>query len=723
MEPLKLILENFCGHNYTEIDFTKFSSAIVLGSIKDNPKLSNGAGKSTIFLAIEYVLFNETRFSSLDKLIMDNSDSCKVAFEFKLKDNIIYKVIRSRDKKVGSDLRLYKKNEDLWEDITQRRNSDSEKEIFKLIKINYKTFISTVLFSQSKSETNTQMEYSDIASITPEKRKSILKEILQLNSYSKYDQQTKKIILDLSKEIEKNKTILEMLGDPIKDIKNIDVEITGVKSKIVHQTDKLEDLKATNLYLSNEINEKKTVLSLKENSVSNILDRQKRILSDLERLNFNLNESRKRYTSTSKELENIEKNINSFSDKLTVLKKSYSSESIESFSKELQSLEKDKLEKQINNRNLLLEIEKLTDISTDLFCSKCKQTVSPNHINDHIEENKKSKNKFSNKISKNIDLIKIIDSNMLVVKQNLFKISEIENNILNLEKNIHKLFSDKEVKNNILQQIEVAARKEKEEIRLKEEENKSVSIDNSIEKSILDLKNELNKLNYNHSLSTSSVNSSSLELKDLELKLSIMSHQKSQFEDSLNKSKDIKHSLIDQSKNLELHYKVSSAFGSSGIPALVIHTVLDDLQLETNNLLGKLRPGLQVQFLIQKNKSNGELDETLDINYIIEGINREFRQLSGAQKLIVSLCLKLGLLSIVRKRLDVDIKLLLLDEVDQALDEAGVDMFADTIKSLQTDYKILVISHNSALKEKFSHALVVNQDDDLTSTTKLVEKW
>src|SRR5690606_22755442 len=67
-------------------------------------------------------------------------------------------------------------------------------------------------------------------------------------------------------------------------------------------------------------------------------------------------------------------------------------------------------------------------------------------------------------------------------------------------------------------------------------------------------------------------------------------------------------------KEMEHYPSVISAFGTSGIPNLIIQNVLDDLQSEANKLLDQLKPGLQLAFVIEKEKSD---DDTLDITYFV----------------------------------------------------------------------------------------------------------
>src|ERR1700727_893443 len=213
MQPVKLIIENFCGHEYSEIDFDKFSIALIVGKQKGNEKISNGVGKSTIFAAIKYVLFNESDFSKVEKVIRHDADFCRVTFEF-IVDEVLYTVVRRRSKKGDTDLRLSRKENDVVEDITGRRPSDTEKELFKLIKMNCKTFCNSVLFSQAEM-------LNGLAALTPSARKLIMKDAMQLGVYSMFEKLAKKKTSDLTKDIDKEKIIISTLGNPTDDIKKI----------------------------------------------------------------------------------------------------------------------------------------------------------------------------------------------------------------------------------------------------------------------------------------------------------------------------------------------------------------------------------------------------------------------------------------------------------------------------------------------------------------------
>ena len=69
------------------------------------------------------------------------------------------------------------------------------------------------------------------------------------------------------------------------------------------------------------------------------------------------------------------------------------------------------------------------------------------------------------------------------------------------------------------------------------------------------------------------------------------------------------------------------------------------------------------------------------------------------------------------------INLHMLDEIDQSLDKASVDSFADIVKFFQKDFTILVITHNDRLKNKFANGILVEQDLNMISKARVVNSW
>lgn len=725
MLPGRLSLKNFCGHSDTEFSFDDFQSALVIGKVKDNDRFSNGAGKSTIFNAIEYVLFNEIQFSALEKVIRDGCDVARVEFDFTSSlDKAVYRIVRSNSRKTGTDVRLYKKNDNDWQDLTQRRVSDTEKEIVKIIGFNYKAFCSSVLFSQSGSENNVQRDFGNLPALTPEKRKSVLREVLQLNIYSNYEKLAKNKFGNVQSNLEKQKIILTTIGDPDASIAILTKEQTdsGIvldtfNTNIISLREKLAKLKSEYTLLSDKVagaRTKITDLTTRETACKEQVFKSSKTVSDLKLKISNLPSEAK---EISTQLDSAKAKFDSFKDQkvnINSLKEEFNKQVYEiiSTNSAISTL-----------RGKIQECNK--PITDEKVCTNCHQAVSEDHKHNWQAQVKDEITKYNEeKIvleSTCKELMAVRDS----LEKDITKATAVEKNLLDLESKISFLTKEIEYKrsmyknyNTLLEEHIVALRDKNLEL---ESISKEIELLVAANKDNLTF-NRLDELRVETHKLTGKENQLSSEIASLIGKQAIIKHKIEECVINRQKIVNIKKDIQDLEKSLMLHSKVIQAFGSNGIPSLITHSILDELQGEANKWLVKLRPGLQLQFVVinDKNNKDKEKEDTLDILYFIDGNQREYKQLSGAQKIIVSLSIKLAILFIMNKRLGVDIKLMLLDEVDQPLDPGSTEIFSEIIKVIQSELKVLVITHDDELKHKFSHAILVEQDENNVSTGKLI---
>lgn len=720
MLPILLDIENFYCHSKSIIDFNDFSAAVIVGKINGNDKFSNGAGKSTIFAAIKYVLFNEVDTTSLEKVIKHNSDSCKVSFEFLSSlDNQIYKIIRFRGRRPGAEVRLFRKTiSGDWDDLTQRTSTDTDKEIIKIIKINYRTFSNSVLFAQG--------DISGIAAMTPRERKTALKEALQLGAYSKYEKAIKKKADELTKEIEKTKTIISTIGNPDSDISEFSKKIELI-SPFKIEIEKILFESENNLsLLTKEVAVKqKELLDLSErisNDNKKIIDIEKEICP----INIEINKYSIKILELEKQVNYSFSKAKSLSQEIKQLKSTPVIDEI-SLKNDIDLLRNDLSEQQSDFKQLTVKHKELKiPLTEEAICKHCRQSVDPeariicqaaidsevkeieiklSNIKETVPKKQSQLLNLENKLEANrISIISLKEKEFLLEKEKADTISS--SSILEEFSNLKKM---KELDLKAKEYLKSELLKEKCNNPLKSQEEK---INIELNKLQTNLKTLLQEKKYNLEKLSSSSNEEAVLTHKLEQRLSDKKKLNS-LKESLNK---LEYSFI-------LHQKVTAAFGPSGIPALITHTILDDYQIESNNILDNLRPGLRLQFLTQNERNDGEMSDTLEITYFLNNTELEFSQLSGAQKLLVSLSLRLGLAAVISKRLGIDLKMILIDEADQSLDSGALEAFEKAIKELQKDYKILVITHNDELKLKFSHAIVVEQDNKLNSVAKLSNGW
>ena len=179
MLPITLELKNFFSHKDSVIDFTEFQSALLIGNIEGNYEHSNGSGKSAIFEAVLWGLFNKSRASAMDDIILWGENTCSVVFTFKHND-IMYKVQRTRNRITStSNVRLFQLIDDDWRDISGSTSGLTNERIVSIINIDYKTFVNSVYFRQNN--------ISEFAESDAARKKDILKSIIDISKWDNFE--------------------------------------------------------------------------------------------------------------------------------------------------------------------------------------------------------------------------------------------------------------------------------------------------------------------------------------------------------------------------------------------------------------------------------------------------------------------------------------------------------------------------------------------------------
>ncbi len=666
MLPKRIYLKDFMGHTESDIDCTKFSSCLIVGKNKNNPNISNGVGKSTIYKAIEYVLYGEYACDKVEEIIRDGADSCKVIFEFLL-ENTDYQVIRQRSKS-GTHLYLNRLVGENWESLTAKTNTQTEAELLKLIKISYKAFRNSISFAQS--------DFDGIASASPDKRKELLKEPLNILIYNKYHKIAKKKLDDQTKELEKNQILISSLGQPENELKFCIIKIYEAEEIL-----KVKRIKYNEL--NNELNIKRVELS----------ELDKLINSESVDINAQLIEVKDRIKEVERDLVRVN------SEHSVSLKK----------------IQEYKIE-------LSYKTQYSKPIPKVGKCGECFQIVNENHRDACVKKSAekleiilKDLEKYQDGMKKCTAKRKSLEQEQRDISRKLSQINSYELDIANGKNNIHKTeelinqYNETiDAKNNDIIRLKSSI----EQLKIKElvlfENAKKFNID-EINIKIVNIKNNIKDVENNIKVLLQQISSD-------DTLFGILNEKKSNIEENILKLNN----LLVEGKVIEdrvsILQKVASAMLTS-IPNLIIASILDDLKIEANVLLSNLRNDMQIEFSLDKDNDN------LDIIYLINNKQRKYSQLSGGQHVFVNISLKLGLSKVLQKRLGVDIKFLLLDEVDSALDYNGVDALAEIIKKWQKDFMIFLITHNRFLREKNINNYILVESDEEGSKARYSTTW
>lgn len=724
MRPLRLCLENFMSHRSTEIDCTQFRSVLIVGRHRTDPRTSMGIGKSNIFKAIEYVLFGETQVK-LDKIIRYGCDRCKVTFDFEINGQV-YRIVRSRIRKGGkSELRMFQQINNDWLDITQKTSTETEQELAKLVKISHVAFRSSILFAQA--------DLHGLASVTPKERKAMLKEPLQISIYNKLEKIAKEKTSVVLKSAERTKILIDNLGQPDKDLTDLSEQKLNIKNQLI-------ELDKQQLILQDRLQEyKNTFIKLQKFNVVNIDDLYRqlnKLQQEKKKLHDKIKEVNSLLIDNESKIEHLNQEFNKNKQILLKLEENHQTllakkvKTLSEIKEDLSKMTNREIEGRAYISQLQLEKTKFSRVIPDGdICEHCYQVVTREHRQICEEKRQNSLNEVLSKLEKYTSVLNAVKS-----KRNNY---EIELNELNLYHSSLKNVVDKiSVKKNDIEQNDKLLKQLSENISLRKNELK-IYLDEEILLSHqeISIKNQIEEIKQNPSLKRleevqKSIASLENENKILIQKNSALNITLGVIEEKINtRNKDnitlnkLQDELILIEKELSMRVKVQQAFSSSGIPTMIINTILDDLQLIANDLLMKIRPGVEIIFLVAKTKADGQQEDTLDIVYRINGMEYEYEQLSGGQKVIVALCFKLALSLIIQHRIGVDIKFLMLDEVDSQFDESALESFVNVIKKWQEDFTIFVITHNKYVKDKFNRAILIEGDEVNGAVGSLVDSW
>ena len=192
MIPVSLRMRNFMPFvgDAQILDFTPIHIACISGD--------NGAGKSSVIDAITWALWGKSRAKSDDDLIHQSASETEVEFHFSAGEHL-YRVVRRRERasrvsKSGkSSMDLYISGDNTFLPISKERIRSTEKEIERILRMDYETFSNSAYLRQGHADEFTRQD--------PAKRKDVLARILGLEAYDNYEETSKEKSKDCLKQI------------------------------------------------------------------------------------------------------------------------------------------------------------------------------------------------------------------------------------------------------------------------------------------------------------------------------------------------------------------------------------------------------------------------------------------------------------------------------------------------------------------------------------------
>lgn len=697
MIPQKLTIKNFFSHKESEIDFTEFDSALLIGNTEGDYTKSNGSGKSAIFESLLWVLFNKTRAANMDDLVRWGESTAEVILEF-AHEKKFYKIIRSRFR-VNSTTSVELKYMDSlngWVDISGSTSGDTNKKIESLIKLDHKTFVNSAYFRQN--------DISEFAECEASRKKEILKSIVDISRWDEYEKVSRLKVKELNLkakilqanllEYEQNEELLKVERESL-DAKNITLEKlkndlalkTALQATLSTEYAKLKDTLDTKLYDS-------------VNFEINSLEKEKKLIA------FKLSKIESSIGSLKATLFNIDNEIIKIDKKISSLSSKYSKEELDSFIlSDISSLIQQNAYFKAQYSAMKKELADLEshDICNADICSECSQEITKEYKTLYDEK------RFA-KISllkSNIQIKSIDVENSSLYLSKAQDIDKTKKNIMELELSKDAFDNSKAGKLLELQNLQEEfsiVNNNIDEIteKLKDRIQTLESIKNN---DFAEIKNRLDSAKADVAKLTSNISSLNNDIGRAEERLINLSLKKEQLLKNKKEADEL-------NSKISIYEKLSKLLSKTGIQTVLLDSVIEDLERESNNILTSIcNEPFSILLETQRAGSDGiSTVETLDLKVKKDGVSQNFKSLSGGEKFRISLAIRIAMSEISSKYGGSCLEFLLLDEVNSPLDRHGIEtLFVGIIKSLEKKYKTLIITHDESLKERFDNVINVTK--------------
>lgn len=701
MRPLAIRIKNFMNHSESFIDFSKHQLFSILGKTLKNDLISNGVGKTTILRAIEYVIFNQSYATTLDKIVRDGKKKASVEFDFEINKEI-YRIYRHRTSAGTSDVRLYQKQGEEFVSISERTPSSTDDKIKDLIKISHKGFTNSVLFRQVDLTGLTAIE-------DPKKRKELLKEPLNLVQYTKLEEIASKKARPIKKDIENIELTISNIGDTDKDIEKANIDLDQCKKDIDSKQNEIISAEHVIVEKKKIIEELKLSISSDDVEIHKKIAEQERKISEI---NSNIKNINKKTSSVNSKLLEAESSYKSILQKIDKIKIDISAlnevetRDLKVVSEELKKLSSDEVKGSELISELKTEIRLLRKtIPSEDSCPACQQPITKEYrskIENDIQESVKLK---ADKLTLNEEVMVKLRSKKSKLELEKRKIEEKISSISSNETKLSSLLKEQNTLNDSIINLKEQQESYEKEFLLFDSKSKEALLsfeslkDIASKSNVADINNKIFAINEELSVYKNSIESFRSRISNLNmLQGGLLEKIKTRSEDK-EKLVILRQALKDKRSELKLHQMVIDSF--KAIPSFIMLDILDNLEIEVNSVLNYIRPDLQVK-----------VDSECNIEYTREGKQRDYSQLSYGQQVYLALAFKMGLSKIIQKRLGVDLRLLVMDECCSNLDAQGILDYWELINKWSKEFTVLVITHNNYLKDKFSHSILVEETDD-----------
>ena len=163
---------------------------------------------------------------------------------------------------------------------------------------------------------------------------------------------------------------------------------------------------------------------------------------------------------------------------------------------------------------------------------------------------------------------------------------------------------------------------------------------------------------------------------------------------------------------VRIHTDLVAAYSPSGIPSMVLESVIGELNAAINVTLAELSGGeLEVRLTTARETSGGTTESKVTVYVDTPTGARAYEALSGGQRFRVDLAIRTGLAAIVARGTGTPVETFILDEGWGSLDEAGIRSTLEVLGRLSETVNVVSVSHVDSVRDAFPARIEVTTNE------------
>lgn len=690
MIPVELRLHNFLAYQDPEpLRLEGIHIACLAGP--------NGAGKSSILDAITWCVWGKARSNSADELIHQGRDEMQVSLVFDQAD-VRYRIMRQRTGgKRGASLlefQAWDETSEAWQPISEGAIRETQAKIDHMLNLDYDTFVNSAFLVQGRAD--------EFTTKTPSQRKQVLASILGLSQWETYEGRAKDRI-QLSKaaiqrlegrleEVEKELGQRETRQEELDAAEKAAQEISKRLEAVEKQWADLEQTRSQLVGLQRQLDDLTRRISIRQRELGEF--QKERDVSQTRADKAALGGA---ISTVRTQLETLEVSRRKWEEA------SQKRAEVAETAAKLHGV----------NQTLGPETEPLKtraqtlEQATDPVCPTCGQALSEDHrhqlveeLTQEIESRRDTYRLNQEKIRSLEEESRALDAKIRSLKADIDRHSELGRKLAQLEADLKHADEAQEHVSTLTERIDRWERELKEdEASRKELETQAHATEARLKAAAL-TERDVESLRLEKRYSDERVGGARQQLAAL---------------DAFEKQRaDLREKWDEETALLGVYEELREAFSKRGVPAMIIETVVPELERYANELLSRMTDGrLHVRIETQREIKTGELREALDIIISDELGSRPYELYSGGEAFRINFAIRIALSKLLANRAGAQLRSLFMDEGFGTQDASGREHLVEAINSIQDDFdRILVITHIDELKEAFPARIEVRKTPD-----------